>query len=626
MHKNQGIIHMKLNKYIIIYYERSFIMVKTKLKSLPSRNELDKNFIWKIEDLYPSDKDCKNDMLQLESSFDKLSKFQNKLGDSSDNLLSCLILNDELSQIIEKIYVYSHMKLHEDTSSSIYQALSDGAKSLSIKFSAIASFIIPEILLIPEDTLYRYINENESLKLYTHFLHDLLRQKEHILSKKEEELLARVSEIGGTPQSIFTMLNDADMNFPPIKGEDGSDIEVTKGRFVNLMENLNRDIRKAAFNSLYSSYINQKNTLAAIYNGSVKKDAFFATTRGYPSSLEASLFADNIPLEVYTNLIDTVHSNIHLMHRYVSLRKKLLNLDELHMYDLYTPIVPDIDMKIPYEEAIKIVKEGLAPLGDDYIKILHKGLFGGWIDVYENKGKRSGAYSWGAYGTHPYVLLNYQDNINNLFTLAHEMGHALHSYYSDEAQPYIYAQYPIFLAEVASTVNESLLMQHLLNNTTDKNKKAYLINHFMEQFRGTLFRQTMFAEFEKITHEMWERGEALTVDSLCEVYKNLNIKYYGPDIIIDSEISFEWARIPHFYNAFYVYKYATGYSAAIALSDGILNNKAGSLDSYLTFLKSGGSDYPINILERAGVDMKSPEPIKKALKVFEGLLVEMEKM
>lgn len=594
--------------------------------ALPLREEIDPKYKWHLEDLYPSDDACKEDMKKLEDSLPELSKFQNQLSNSSKVLLDCLVLNDKLSQMVEKVYVYSHMKLHEDTSNSFYQGLADRAKSLSIKLASASSFILPEILSLSEITLKNYLKENKELSLYAHLIDNLLRQKEHILSKESEQLLAEASELGQAPQNIFSMINDADITFPPIEGENGEKIEVTKGRFIQLMENPNREIRKAAFKSLYSSYIKQKNTIAATYHGSIKKDVFFARIRKYASALEYALFDDNIPVEVYNNLIDTVHEALPLMHRYVALRKRLLKLDELHMYDLYTPIVADVDMKIPYEKAMEIVKEGLAPLGEEYIKVLDQGFKEGWIDVYENKGKRSGAYSWGAYGTHPYVLLNYQDNINNVFTLAHEMGHALHSYYSDLTQPYVYAQYPIFLAEVASTVNEALLMQHLLKTTEDEKKRAYLMNHFMEQFRGTLFRQTMFAEFEKLTHEMLEKGEAITADSLAALYRDLNIKYYGPHIVVDSEIDFEWARIPHFYNAFYVYKYATGYSAAIALSERILNNEKGALEDYMTFLKSGSSDYPIHILKRAGVDMNTSEPIKKALKVFEDLLTEMEKL
>ncbi|NLJ88043.1 MAG: oligoendopeptidase F [Epulopiscium sp.] len=601
-------------------------MEKNKLNTLPKRNEINPQYTWNLEDLYPSDEACKKDMENLKASLNSLLEYQDKLTSSSDNLFSCLSLYDKFSEIVEKVYVYSHMKLHQDTSNSLYQALSDKAKALSIDFSSASSFIIPEILKASDETLKSYLNENKDLKLYSHLINDLLRQKEHILSKEEELLLAKTSEIGNIPQTVFSMLNDADISFPSIKDENDEEIEVTKGRYIQLMESSNRNIRKAAFKSLYSSYIKQKNTLAAIYNGSVKKDVFYSSVRNFSSALESALFKDNISVEVYDNLINTVHEYLPYMHKYVSLRKKFLELDELHMYDLYVPIIKDMDIKISYEEAKEIVKKGLKPLGEEYIKVVDKAFNNRWIDVYENKGKRSGAYSWGAYGTHPYILLNYQDNINNVFTLAHEIGHAIHSYYSDENQPYVYAQYPIFLAEVASTINESLLMHYLLETTKDNKKRAYLINHFIEQFRGTLFRQTMFAEFEKITHEMVEKGEALTSESLCSIYRDLNIKYYGPDIVVDLEIDYEWARIPHFYNAFYVYKYATGYSAAIALSNKILNNEKDALNNYMTFLKSGGSDYPINILKKAGVDMTNPQPIQKALKLFKNLLEELEKM
>jgi oligoendopeptidase F len=423
------------------------------------------------------------------------------------------------------------------------------------------------------------------------------------------------------------MFNNADIKFPDIEDENGEMVEITHGRYGVFMESNNRRVRKDAFENVYATYKKFKNTLATTFSANVKQEAFFAKVHNYPSTMAMKLFDSNVPENVYTNLIDAVHENLPLLHRYVSLRKKLLGLDELHMYDLYTPIISDLELKISYDEAKEMVFKGLEPLGDKYRAILTEGYENRWIDVYENEGKRSGAYSWGAYGTHPYVLLNYQNNLKNVFTLAHEMGHAIHSYHSDGKLPIRYAGYKIFVAEVASTCNEALLMEYLLANTKDKKEKAYLINYFLEQFRTTLYRQTMFAEFEMITHQKSMEGEALTADVLCQIYHELNVKYFGDDIVIDSEIDMEWARIPHFYTAYYVYQYATGYSAAIALSRKILKEGQPAVDDYINkFLSGGSSDYPIELLKMAGVDMSKKEPVNQALALFESLLDEMEKL
>lgn len=593
-------------------------------QKIPLRQEVDKNLKWKIEDLYTDDEQWKKGYEQLKQSLTKFSDFKGKLKQSSDILLKCLTFSDEVSQLAEKVFVYATMKFHEDTSNNFYQGLADQAQSIMVQLSSASAFIIPEILSIDETKLKEFINDNNELKLYTQFINNLIRQKPHILSAELEELLAQAGDVMDAADNIFSMINDADIKFPDIKGEDGNEVELTKGRYTRFLESGDRKVRKEAFDALYETYLKQKNTLAATFNASVKKDCFIAKVRNYSSALKSALDSTNIPVEVYDNLLSTVHKNLNLMHRYVSIRKKALGVDKLHMYDLYTPIVKDIKMEISFEQAKLEVEKGLQPMGKEYISLLNKGLNEGWIDVVENKGKRSGAYSWGAYGTHPYVLLNYQNNLNYVFTLAHEMGHALHSYYSDANQPYVYAGYKIFVAEVASTVNEALLMDYMIKTSTDKNQKAYLINYFLEQFRGTLFRQTMFAEFEKITHELVEKGEALTVDVLCSIYHKLNEQYFGNDIVIDDYIDIEWARIPHFYDAFYVYQYATGYSAAIALSQNILNNNG--VNNYLSFLKGGSSDYPINLLKIAGVDMATPEPIEKAMKVFENLLDQIEEL
>ncbi len=593
---------------------------------LPLRKDVSADLKWSIEDLYKNNEDFKSDYNKLKELLNGFSKFKGTLSTSSDSLLECLKFNDEVSKLAENIYVYANMKFHEDTSDNFYQGLVDQAQNIITKLSTVSSFIVPEILSIDENTIKEFINSNEGLKVYKQYLNNTLRQKEHILSQEIEEILAKAEEITETADNIFSMFNDADIKFPDIKNEKGELVEFTKGKYITFLESSDRRVREDALKASYTPYTQYKNTLATTYNANVKKDYFLANVRKYDSCVEAALDDSNIPINVYHNLIKTVNNNLHLLHKYVSLRKKLLNLDELHSYDLYVPLVKDVKQEIPFNEAKQKVIDGLQVMGNEYVNLLKKGFDERWIDVVENQSKRSGAYAWGAYGTHPFVLLNYQDNLHYVFTLAHEMGHALHSYYSDETQPYIYAGYKIFLAEVASTVNEALLMDYMINTTEDKMQKAYLVNHFLEQFKGTLFRQTMFAEFEMTTHDLVEKGEALTVEALCSLYRELNKKYYGNDIVIDEQINMEWARIPHFYSAFYVYQYATGYSAAIALSQKILKEGQPAVEKYTTFLKSGSSDYPIEILKKAGVDMSTPEPIENALKVFDNLLNQLEQL
>ena len=533
--------------------------------------------------------------------------------------------SDELNELAERIYVYANQHLHEDTGNAYYQGLSGRAQMLLVQLSEASSYIEPELLNIPEDVLEEML-KLEGLRKYEMYYERLLRRKEHILSKEMEELLAGVEEVAEGSKDTFMMFNNADLKFPVITGEDGEPVEITHGKYVKLLESQNREVRKAAFMGLYESYGKFKNTLAATYRANVKQAGFFAKARRYESSLKAALAGSHIPVEVYDSLIESVHAHLPALHEYVKVRKEKLGVEELHMYDLYVPMVGEADKKIPYEEAKEIVLKGLEPLGEDYLELLKKGFNEGWIDVYENEGKRSGAYSWGAYGTHPYVLLNYQDNLNNVFTLAHEMGHALHSYHSDETQDYIYAGYKIFVAEVASTCNEALLIRYLLDNSKDDKEKAYLLNYFLEQFRGTLFRQTMFAEFEKEAHAMAERGEALDPASLNKMYYNLVKSYFGDDMVMDEEAAYEWSRIPHFYRPFYVYKYSTGYSTAVALSEGILNEGAPAVKRYLEFLSMGGSQYPLDELKHAGVDLTTPAPVATALKKFEWVLDEAERM
>ncbi|HHW32079.1 MAG TPA: oligoendopeptidase F [Clostridiaceae bacterium] len=599
-------------------------IAKAKIK--PRREEIDDKYKWKLEDMYQSMDLWEKDFEKVKSLLPKIDEYRGRLSENGNVLLEALKLSDEISCISEKLYVYGRMKRDEDNTNPNSQSIADRVMGLYTKVNAALSFFVPEIIRIPEEILKDFILNVPDLKVYEFYLKEIIRQKKHVLSEKEEEILALASEIAQAPKDIFTMLNNADMKFPIIKDENNEDVELTNGNFIKFLRSKDRRVRTEAFHALYSSYIDKKNTLAATLSGSVKKSRFFATVRKYDSAIQASLDSDNIPLDVYDNLIKTVNDNMRLLHRYLRLRKKALKLDELHMYDLYVPIVDQPDKTIPYEEALEIVKEGVSPLGKEYIELLDNAFKSGWIDVYENIGKTSGAYSWGAYGTHPYVLLNYQGTLNDVFTIAHEMGHALHTHYTNISQPYINSGYKIFVAEVASTVNESLLMKYMLRKATDKQEKAYLMNMYLEEFRTTLFRQVMFAEFEKIIHQKAKDEEALTAEEFSNIYKGLNEKYYGAEVFIDSEISMEWSRIPHFYNSFYVYKYATGLSAASSISMQILEEGEPAVRRYIDFLKSGNSDYPLEILKKAGVDLSTPKPIEDAMRMFEGILFELEEL
>lgn len=594
------------------------------MKQVAKRNETPQEHRWKLEDLYPNQAAWDAEFSRVKGQISEITSYQGKLKDAAA-IARCFTLEDEVSLLTERLYVYANMRHHEDTAEPAYQGLSDKSKKISVEVNEAASFITPEILSLSEQQLTALIAD-PALAKYKRTLEEMLRQKPHILSKNEESLLAQAGNVSQAPGTIFGMMNNADMKFPKVKNEKGEEVELTHGRYIQFLESRKQEVRRDAFTAMYDTYGKWKNTLAATLNANVTKNLFYAKARNYPSALEMSLFGDNIPQSVYDNLISTIHEYLPLMHRYMDLRKKLLKLDELHMYDLFAPLVDDFDLEISYEQAKSKVYESLAPLGDDYRKVLQEGFDDRWIDIYENEGKRSGAYSWGAFGTHPYVLLNHNDNLNSMFTLTHEMGHALHSYYSDSNNDYRDAQYTIFLAEVASTLNEALLMHNMLENSTDPKEKMYLLTYYADQFRTTVFRQTMFAEFEKIIHAKAENGEALTPQELSSIYYDLNVSYYGKGMVIDKDIEMEWARIPHFYNSFYVYKYATGFSAATSFSKQILDEGQPAVDRYLGFLKSGGKDYSINILKEAGVDMSTPEPIRQAMSVFEGLIEQMEQL
>ncbi len=595
-------------------------------KFLPKRGEIDEKYKWRLEDIYPDTSRWENDYKKVEGLARNLEPYRGKLQESAKNLLECLRLRDEIMKLEERICSYSRLRRDEDTANPVYQALHDRSDRLLVKVDAAVSFIAPEILSIPEELLDRFVRQEEGVALYRHFLDEIIRRKPHTLSATEERLLARAGEMAQAPETIFTMLDDADITFPSIRDAGGEIVELTRGRYLSFIQSPDRRVRKDAFEALYSGYGRLQNTFGATLNASVKKDIFAAEVRKYDSALEAAMSEDDVPVTVYTNLIDTVHRRLDLMHRYMALRKKMLGVDTLHMYDVYVPLVKDVEMKIPFEEAVEIVGKALGPLGGEYREVLRKGMTSRWIDVFETRAKAGGAYSNGIYGVHPFVLLNYEPDLTNVFTLAHEMGHALHSYYSFANQPYVYAHYTIFTAEVASTLNEALLTHYLLETTPDRAQRMYLVNNYLERFRVTLYRQVMFAEFEKIIHEKVEAGGALTPDEFSRTYRDLNAAYHGPEAVADDEIALEWARIPHFYMTFYVYKYATGFSAATALSKQILEEGRPAVDRYLAFLKSGGSDYPANLLKKAGVDMTSPGPIEDALRLFESLLDEMEEL
>ncbi|MFB9752879.1 oligoendopeptidase F [Paenibacillus hodogayensis] len=594
------------------------------MSQLLKRTEVPAENRWKLEHMFADQQAWDNEYAELKKQLKDIAAFEGKLN-AAKPILDCFTLEDDISLHIERLYVYANMRHHEDMADPAYQALSEKAKKLNVEVSEALSYITPEILSLPDKKLQELVADPLLVK-YKKTLEDMLRQKPHTLSKAEEALLAQVGNLSQAPETIFGMLNNADMKFPKVKDENGKEIELTHGRYIQFLESENREVRKNAFEAMYGTYGKLRNTLAATLGANLTKNIFYSKARKYPSTLESSLYGDKIPVDVYNSLISTIHESLPLLHRYMDLRKKLLNVDELHMYDLFAPLVDEYKMDITYEEAKKTVLESLKPLGEPYGNILKEGFDGGWIDVYENEGKRSGAYQWGAFGTHPFVLLNHKDNLNSMFTLTHEMGHALHSYLSDSHQEYRDAQYTIFLAEVASTLNEALLMNYLLEKSTDPKQKMFLLTYYADQFRTTVFRQTMFAEFEKIIYDKAEKGESLTHQDLCSIYYDLNLQYHGSSMTVDKDIEMEWARIPHFYNSFYVFKYATGFSAATSFAKQILDNGEPAVDRYLGFLQSGGSDYSIEILKRAGVDMSTPQPVREAMSVFESLIEQMEEL
>ena len=588
------------------------------------RKDIDDKYKWKIDLMYSSQESIDKDISKIKSYINEIKEYKGKLSQSKENMYEALNIYEKASQLLQNLYVYTHMKQHEDTRINENQAMATKTDMLSTELSTASSYMVPEIIAIDESKLKEYL-EDEKLSFYKKYIEEILREKPHTLSEKEEEILAAVSDLTSVPENAYDMLSYADMDFPKIENEDGEMVKLTHSNFSTFLKSKNNKVRKNAFDAMYKTYDKYKNTFASMLYGGIKSEIFYSKTRKYESALYASLFQDDISVDVYNNLIKAVDENLDILNRYVDIKKKFLGLEDIHMYDLYVPLTESFDMKIPYEEAQEIVLNALKPLGEEYLGLIKRAFEENWIDVYENEGKQGGAYSWGSYDSHPYILMNYKDDLNSLFTLIHELGHSMHSYYSKKTQPYLYSGYKIFVAEVASTLNELLLINYLLEKADSKEERVYLLNYYLEQFRTTVYRQTMFAEFEKLTHASVEEGNPLTAKEFNDIYYDLNKKYYGNSTVVDEQIALEWARIPHFYSNFYVYKYATGFSAASALSQKILIEGKVAVDKYIEFLKSGGSDYPLNQLKAAGVDMEKKESVDKALEVFKELVDKLEK-
>ena len=594
-------------------------------RKIPAREDVAAQDKWAIEDLFATDDAWREALAAAKEFIPRVTAFRGHLAESGETLLRFFRLDDEISLAFDPIVHYAQRRSDEDTRVAAYQEMVAQVTRFAVELQSAAAFETPELLAIDDETLNRLYAEAPELENYRLCIDRVRRRREHVLSDKEEAILAAAGEMAASPDDIYSMLNDADLKFPDATAGDGEKHPVTHGTYIPLMQSYDRVLRKSAFDSLYSVYGQFRNTSAATLSAQLKQLLFYAKVRKYPSTLDAALDGTEVPTEIYRNLIDAVHRSFGPMYRYVELRKKLLGVDELHMYDLYVPVVEGVEMKFTFEEAKEIALKALAPLGEDYLALIREGFENRWIDVYENQGKRGGAYSAGT-KVHPFVLLNYSGSLDSQFTLAHEMGHALHSYLSNRTQNPIDSDYVIFVAEVASTCNEALLMEYLLKNTTDKKERAFLINHFLDQFKGTIYRQTMFAEFELFMGKLVDQGQTLTADVLCAEYARLCKLYYGDDMVVDEEIAMEWARIPHFYYNYYVFQYATGYSAAIALSRRILREGESAVKDYLNFLSGGCSRSPIDLLKGAGVDMTSPEPVNDALKLFGELLDEMESL
>ena len=593
-------------------------------KELQTRDQVREEDTWNLKDLYESDELWEADLALIEDKLDEIRAYEGKVCDSAENLLAVLSISAFVSEKLEYAFNYASRLFDQDQGNMAHQAMSQRMFSLMASVAAATAFVDPEVLATSQDVLESFFAEKKELELYRKQIAEIQRLKNHTLSAEMEKLVAMTAEMSHTASEVYEALTNVDMTFGTVHDENGDEVMLTQGRFVPMLMSADRRVRKEAFQSFYATFKQYLNTISAAYSGEVKQHIFHSRARGYASNLEAAVDANNVSPQVYDNLVATVNANVDKLHRYVALRKKCLGVDELHMYDIYTPMIADAAKPVTYKEAQKTICKALAVLGDDYVALLKEGFANRWIDVYENQGKQSGAYSATAYGCHPYMLLNYSDTLDDMFTTAHEMGHSMHSHYSNSAQPYIYSGYKIFVAEVASTCNEILLLEYLLKNCTDKKEKAYLLNHYLDSFKGTVYRQTQFAEFEKMTNEMVENGQSLNADNLSDLYKEINERYYGPDMISDDEIAYEWARIPHFYYNFYVYQYATSFCAAVAIAERILTEGESAVAQYKKFLSSGCTDAPVELLKIAGVDLTTPAPIQAALDKFGHIIDELE--
>lgn len=596
------------------------------VKSLPKREDVPEELTWDLTSLFASDDEWEKAFREAEEEISYVAKLAGSLSQGADAFLQATESVLSMSRKVGNVYVYSHLKNDQDTGNSHYQALNDRASQLATKASTAVAWFEPEVLALGEETLRQYFDENDQLTIYRHYIDHITTNRDHVLSADKEALLARAGDVFGASSKTFSVLNNADLTFPTIRDEDGEEVQLSHGNYSQFLESGNRGVREEAFKKMYRVYQSLINTFATTMQGNIKQHNFNADVRGYDSARQAALSSNQIPESVYDTLLEVVGEHLPLLHRYMQLRKELLATDELHMYDLYTPILGDDGPKFTYEEAQMMTLKSLTIMGEDYQGILQEAFAERWIDVVENKGKRSGAYSSGSYDSNPYILLNWHDSLDNLYTLVHELGHSVHSYLTHNNQPYVYGDYSIFLAEIASTTNENLLTDYLLKESNSDLEKAHILNHYLDGFKGTVFRQTQFAEFEHLMHEEAAKGVPLTADFLNQKYSEMNDRYYGPSVINDEEIAYEWARIPHFYMNYYVYQYATGFCAATALADKITHGETGALERYLDYLKSGSSDFPIEIMKKAGVDMTSRDYLDRAMNVFEKRLAEFEKI
>lgn len=596
------------------------------VKQLPKREELPENLTWDLTKIFSSDKEFDEKYLELSEKLKKYEKYKGTLNQGASQFLDAIEFVLSVYRQTEIIYVYAHLKNDQDTGNTEYQALYARASSLFSKVSEAVSWFEPEILQLSDERIWQYFKEEPKLEVYRHYIQQIVDNRAHVLSADQESLLAGAGEIFEASSDTFAVLNNADLVFPTIEGENGEKVQLSHGVYGQLLESTDRSVREAAFKGLYSVYEQFRNTFASTLSTHIKGHNFKAKVRNYSSAREASLSNNHIPESVYDTLVDVVNKHLPLLHRYMELRKRLLEVEKLHMYDLYTPVLGEAPITFTYEEAKEKALEALKPMGEEYMTIVEKAFSERWIDVVENKGKRSGAYSSGSYDTNPYILLNWHDTLDQLFTLVHEMGHSVHSYFTRSSQPYVYGDYSIFLAEIASTTNENILTEYLLETEKDPRVRAYVLNHYLDGFKGTVFRQTQFAEFEHFMHTEDEKGVPLTSEYLSDSYGKLNAKYYGPAVEEDPEIKFEWSRIPHFYYNYYVFQYSTGFSAASALAKRILSQEPDALENYLAYLKAGNSDYPVEVMKKAGVDMTQAAYIEDAMSMFEQRLNELEEL